>query len=382
MFLAQSDGEGYLDSLFIVWLNKSDKNDSLIDFLIDLMELAISRACRVYFKTTDIDRKLQILEELLIALDQSSNEPCIKEVLKIIESELPCEIFSEFYWNSVCIEPYYSKNWKYKQYIYKIVEKLVVNVSKINKMICILVRNLTGLDCRERLISRNIILKIYQLNEDTKKGIRNTIKHNLSSGFCSKELLEVVLFIISLEKLEGSGQFYTYYIIVLHSKANLALFHDTLVRIVFHFLSYQETLIEFTVKYLINHFPTTNTEKKTYYLRELADLSTSFYANISHPLLYRVASIFASCIVENHIKVSHEAFLLLSNIDVKSCFIISQDCSQILHWATIDAIKAGWNDKIIDEGKEYLAKTKSQRYKRPNKNPYSVWKQLKKYDKL
>lgn len=215
-----------------------------------------------------------------------------------------------------------------------------------------LVDNSLSPDERERRQVKTVLTRLYNKFPSTRINIRQRCSALFLSKRCSPELLDFYYTVANglspPLKAETVNSFVTT-ILPLHCLDNYPQFAKFLVQVMERYIAKSEALLPIVLNYLNKHWPITNRNKQTLFLKEYEDLVMNFEARMSQQLSVQFFRRVNDCIGNQSPSVATTALGILLNPQLSS---LVKNTASSLYFMIIftisDVLKNTWDDNIRD----------------------------------
>ncbi|EAX95555.1 hypothetical protein TVAG_005700 [Trichomonas vaginalis G3] len=296
-----------------------------------------------------INNKTIYLKQILEYLQNTDCSKISDKLLQIFFFMVEKNLFHDNYFPSNLSPDYPSEEkydifWVHNKLIYAqlmiITESFpeYLNFSLIYRIIS----NTLSIDSRERQTALKFIRNIYDKNLDVRSDIKSAIISQLSLINASKEFLAFIRYIIEdyfndkrnyvskikkltknlkndfIVKNEEIGQdFFIDLLLPLHNHDNYELFSGELLEIEFIFFKNDTKLVDYSIKYILMHWPITNIRKQDAFLREIFDLLLNFQNVMSNQVKIDSFVMVCKCIESLNANIAKTAIKIIINPEFK-----------------------------------------------------------------
>lgn len=182
----------------------------------------------------------------------------------------------------------------------------------INKLI----NNCLSPDDRERHSVRNVLCAIYQKCHSQRIIMRNSVAMICNTGKCTTELLDFFVGVVgsftSPLKPELIALYYQT-VLPLHRLRNYNDFHSVLVQVITRFIAKADVLLAPTFSYLHKHWPLTDCNKQSLFLREMEEIAITFSAQITTQVLATFMRRVGDCVLVEYSTLAETALDIIQN---------------------------------------------------------------------
>ena len=216
-----------------------------------------------------------------------------------------------------------------------------------------LINNIISNDCRERHFVGTVLNGISNRFPIHRSTLKKKTLDLLSSGRCSSALIDWTIALMSGMssplKADNLDVFHKT-ILPLHRLPDLQQFWKPLMSIVSLFISKDEELLDYSIMYLLKHWPVQDTSKQSAMLDEMENWALNFATKKHNKVLLTFFKHVTSCITDENSTLSERAIKLVTN---KGFATIIKDHTNGIIFAIVsglsDAINNHWDHELSDK---------------------------------
>lgn len=185
-----------------------------------------------------------------------------------------------------------------------------------------LIGNSVSPDERERIIVRDTLHSMYTKFMDQRTIIREKLADQFINGVCSSELLEFFISVASGFNSPLNPEHVTYfrnYILPLHALNDFPVFATQVKKLIITFIQKSGFLLDYTIEYLLLHWPKSNRIKQCIFLREVEELFITYEIHISTQAAVKVFKLIGEMANNMNSDVAEIAVDILTNPSISFC---------------------------------------------------------------
>ncbi|OHT15000.1 phosphoprotein phosphatase [Tritrichomonas foetus] len=215
-----------------------------------------------------------------------------------------------------------------------------------------IVDNSLSPDERERKEAKKVLQNLYNKFPSTRMTIRQRCSYLFSSSRCSSDLLEFFYTVVSgfTPPLKSDNiDMFNRIILPLHCLNNYHTFQRSLVPVIARFIAKSDNLLQNALDYLNKHWPCTDRNKQSMFLKEYEELVITFDNRMTQPMALQFFRKINECIGNEHTVVACASLEILQNTKLNH-FIKSNASSLyfMLIMTITNVLKEHWDDDTRD----------------------------------
>jgi len=221
-----------------------------------------------------------------------------------------------------------------------------------------LLMNVLSPDDRERTIVSGLLSSIYTKHINQRSVIRQKVFSIFISRYCSSELLEIAISIISSYPAPlkpDAINVYATVILPLHTFTEFPNYSRNLFQCISRMIAKSDQMFNVTINYLITHWPLSDRSKQLIYLHELSELIIAYNSLVKPVHLNRFFTLVSECFNDLCSSIADAAIDLFQN---NLFFDYLRGTSNIYFFQIVTSAyncsKSHWDDEIRDSATSLL----------------------------
>lgn len=243
-------------------------------------------------------------------------------------------------------------NLVYKTFAYFLESNISSNLVKVN-LINALITNCVGPDDRERLITKELLRKLYSKADSLRPAMLRAVVSQFQTKKCSAELLEFFNRIIqSFQAPLDDKQILIYKesVLYLHSSPDFLKFCLNLLQCINQYIKLEPKLFEPTIEYICSHWPISHIRKQVLFLSEIEGLFLGFPKRITSKTASLVFKRLADLVTQPNIDLAETAInVILGPAMEEAINVFIGDANRILVPLLLNSAKHHWNEFIKED---------------------------------